>query len=58
MIELTIFVRNPETEFPVAQGYSMHTSLTRKSPENMVKEVVANMLGDGEIKEKTNVVSN
>ena len=58
MIELSVFIRNPENNFPIAQGYSMHTSLTRKSPEEMVKEVVANMLGEGETKEKANVASN
>lgn len=52
MIELSVFLRNPETEFPIARGYSMHTSLTRLSPEEMVEEVVANMLGEDKTKEK------
>lgn len=52
MLELSIFIKDPENEFPMARGYSMHTSLTRLSPEKMVEEVVANMLGEGESGEK------
>lgn len=40
MIELTINFRTPDTGFPLATGKSMHTSLTRKSPEEMVEEVL------------------
>ena len=43
MLELTITLRNPETEFPMAVGNSYHTSLTRKSPEEMVQEVLKNI---------------
>lgn len=43
MIELTITLRNPANDFPMAKGHSMHTSLTRKSPEGMVEEVVTNI---------------
>lgn len=43
MIELTITLRNPASNFPMATGYSMHTSLTRKSPEEMVEEVLTNI---------------
>ena len=43
MIELTITVRNPASNFPMATGNSMHTSLTRKSPEEMVEEVLTNI---------------
>ena len=42
MIELTVTVRNP-TNFPMATGNSLHTSLTRKSPAEMADEVVANI---------------
>ncbi|MGM9487949.1 hypothetical protein [Ideonella sp. YS5] len=42
MIELTITVRNPAS-FPMATGNSLHTSLTRKSPEEMVDEVLTNI---------------
>jgi hypothetical protein len=43
MIELRIFVREPETQALLATGTSYHTSLTRKSPEEMVAEVLANI---------------
>jgi len=43
MIELTITMRDPKTDFPLASGNSMHTSLTRKSPEEMVEEVLKNI---------------
>ena len=44
MIELTIVVREPKTDFPLATGNSMHTSLTRLSQQEMVNEVVDNIL--------------
>ena len=44
MIELTVTVRSPANDFPLATGNSMHTSLTRKSPEEMTDEVVSNIL--------------
>lgn len=43
MIELTITLRNPANDFPLATGHSLHTSLTRKSPEEMVEEVLTNI---------------
>lgn len=43
MLELTVDFRNPKTNFPMASGNSMHTSLTRKSPEEMVDEVLSNI---------------
>lgn len=43
MIELTINVRNPVNNFPVAVGNSYHTSLTRLSPTEMVNEVMTNI---------------
>jgi hypothetical protein len=43
MIELTINFRDPKSNFPVATGNSLHTSLTRKSPDEMVEEVLANI---------------
>lgn len=42
MIELTISVRD-QGNFPMANGNSLHTSLTRKSPEEMVEEVLTNI---------------
>lgn len=44
MIELTITLRDPKTDNPIAMGNSYHTSLTRKSPKEMVDEVVGNIL--------------
>lgn len=44
MIELTITVRNPANDFPALTGNSLHTSLTRKSPEAMVQEVLDNII--------------
>jgi hypothetical protein len=43
MIELTVVVRDPATQFPMATGNSLHTSLTRKSPKEMVEEVTTNI---------------
>mgnify|MGYP003446163325 FL=1 len=44
MLELTITLREPKTDFPLATGNSFHTSLTRKSPKEMVDEVVDDIL--------------
>lgn len=43
MLELTITLRDPTSGFPMAVGNSFHTSLTRKSPEEMVDEVLTNI---------------
>jgi hypothetical protein len=43
MVELTIIVRNPDNNFPMATGNSYHTSLSRKSPPEMVDEVLTNI---------------
>ena len=43
MLELTVDFRDPKTNFPLASGNSLHTSLTRKSPEEMVDEVLNNI---------------
>jgi hypothetical protein len=43
LLELTITLRDPKTDFPLATGNSYHTSLTRKSPEGMVSEVLTNI---------------
>ena len=43
MLELTITIRDPKTDFPMATGNSFHTSLTRLSPKEMVNEVVDNI---------------
>jgi hypothetical protein len=43
MLELTITIRDPKTDFALATGNSFHTSLTRLSPKEMVNEVVDNI---------------
>jgi len=48
LLELTVTVRNPSTNFPMAEGNSFHTSLTRKSPEEMVDEVMTNIFNKTE----------
>ena len=45
MIELTVYFQDPETEYKFATGRSYRTSLVRKSPEEMVKEVLWKMYG-------------
>lgn len=47
MLELTVTLRDPKTSFPLASGNSFHTSLTRKSPEEMVDEVINNIFKQG-----------
>jgi hypothetical protein len=44
MLELTITIRDPKTDYPLASGNSYHTSLTRKSDVEMVDEVIENIL--------------
>ena len=43
MLELTVVVRDPSNDFALASGNSFHTSLTRKSPTEMVDEVTGNI---------------
>lgn len=43
LLELTVTLRDPSNDFPLATGNSYHTSLTRKSPEEMVDEVLTNI---------------
>ncbi|QJR11153.1 hypothetical protein DSM104443_02225 [Usitatibacter rugosus] len=50
MLELTVTVRDPKTDFPLATGNSYHTSLTRKTPKEMVDEVVDNIYNKGKTK--------
>lgn len=46
LLELTVVVRDSNNDFPLASGNSYHTSLTRKSPKEMVDEVMNNILKD------------
>ena len=50
MLELSISIRDPKTDYPIATGNSYHTSLTRKSPQEMVDEVVDNIYNKGAAK--------
>jgi hypothetical protein len=43
LLELTVTLRDAINGFPLAVGNSFHTSLTRKSPEEMVDEVITNI---------------
>lgn len=43
LLELTITLRDASHGFPLAVGNSYHTSMTRKSPEEMVDEVLTNI---------------
>lgn len=43
MLELTVTLRDPASNFPLATGNSYHTSLSRKSQEGMVDEVLTNI---------------
>ena len=46
LLELTVTLHDPRTDVAVASGNSFHTSLSRKSPKEMVDEVVNNILKD------------
>jgi len=48
MLELTIVVRDPQTDFPMATGNSYHTSLSRLTPTQMVDEVLGNIFNKKE----------
>jgi hypothetical protein len=43
MIELTVTFRDSENKFALGVGNSFHGSLTRKSPREMIKEVLTNI---------------
>jgi hypothetical protein len=43
LLELTVTLRDANSNFPLAVGNSYHTSLTRLSPEEMVEEVMTNI---------------
>ncbi|WP_438479911.1 hypothetical protein [Oleiharenicola lentus] len=43
MIELYVQIRKPKTEIALATGHSMRTSLVRKSPPEMVDEVITDI---------------
>ena len=39
MIELNLIIREPESGYPMAEGESIRTSLARKDPKEMAKEI-------------------
>lgn len=43
MIELTVYIREPGTQNMLATANSFHTSVTRKTPDEMVAEVLNNV---------------
>jgi len=43
MLELTITLRDPINNYPLAIGNSLHTTLSRKSADEMVDEVLTNI---------------
>jgi hypothetical protein len=43
LLQLTVTVRDPKTEFPMATASSYHSSLTRLSPAEMVTETMNNI---------------
>ncbi len=49
MLSLDITLRDARTGFPLAVGRSLHTSLTRQSPTEMVGEVIGNILRAGAV---------
>ena len=51
LLELTVTIRDPQSDFPLATGNSLHTSLTRLSPPDMVKEVLDNIYKESEKKQ-------
>ena len=45
MIELRVVLRDPETDYVLATGTSYRTSLARKTPLEMAREVVGEIFG-------------
>jgi hypothetical protein len=43
MLELNVQVRRPKTDIAIATGHALRTSLARKSPAEMVEEVLTDM---------------
>ena len=43
LLQLTVTVREPKTNIPMASASSLHTSLTRLSPPEMVTETLNNI---------------
>lgn len=43
LLQLTVTVREPKTDYPMASANSLHSSLTRLSPTEMVAETMNNI---------------
>jgi hypothetical protein len=43
MLSISMKLNDPDTNFPLAYGQALHTSLTRKTPKEMIKEVLTNI---------------
>lgn len=54
MLELTITIRDPKNGYPLASGNFYHTSLSRKSPTEMVDEVVDNIFKEADMRRTAN----
>ena len=50
MSGIAIKIRDPDTGFPLAEGNSIHGSLTRQTPKEMVREVLNNIFGQDELR--------
>lgn len=55
LLELTVTLRDATNGFPQAVGNSFHTSLTRKSPEEMVDEVMTNIFNAAKLTRQSGV---
>lgn len=49
LLELTVTIRDTKTEFPYATANSYHTSLSRKSQNEMVDEVMGNIFAQSKL---------
>jgi len=47
MLSIAIKIRDPKTDCPIAEGISLLTSVTRKTPEGMIRETLTNIFGSG-----------
>jgi hypothetical protein len=43
MIELNLIIREPDMGYPMAEGESIRTSLARKEPKEMAKEILESL---------------
>jgi hypothetical protein len=48
LLELTIVIRDPDTDYPLASGHAIHSSPGRTSAEEMVAKVLDGILTKGD----------